>query len=66
MLRIEGRSLGMCDRLSRRSFLQIGGLALGGMALPQVLRAEQAAGINANGKGIIMVFLPGGPRHQDM
>ncbi|MBL8851485.1 MAG: DUF1501 domain-containing protein [Planctomycetaceae bacterium] len=66
MLRIEGRSLGMCDRLSRRSFLQIGGLALGGMSMPQILRAEQAAGVNAAGKGIIMIFLPGGPPHQDM
>jgi hypothetical protein len=66
MLRIEGRSLGMCDRLSRRSFLQIGGLALGGLSMPQILRAEQASGINTSGKGIIMVFLPGGPPHQDM
>jgi hypothetical protein len=66
MLRIEGGPLGLCDRLSRRSFLQIGGLALGGLSMPQILRAEQAAGINASSKGIIMVFLPGGPPHQDM
>lgn len=66
MLRIEGRSLGMCDRVSRRAFLQIGGLALGGLSMPQILRAEQAAGVNASGKGIIMIFLPGGPPHQDM
>ena len=66
MLRIQGKSFGLCDGLTRRSFLQIGGLALGGMSLPQVLQAEQAAGVNGNGKGIIMVFLPGGPPHQDM
>src|SRR5262245_44351825 len=66
MLRIEGGRLGMCDRLSRRSFLQIGGLALGGLSMPQLLQAEQAAGVNGAGKGIIMVFLPGGPPHQDM
>lgn len=66
MLRIQGKSFGLCDGLTRRSFLQIGGLALGGMTLPQVLQAEQAAGVNGNGKGIIMVFLPGGPPHQDM
>ena len=43
MLRIQGKSFGLCDGLTRRSFLQIGGLALGGMTLPQVLQAEQAA-----------------------
>jgi hypothetical protein len=66
MLTYLGDSLRMCDRVSRRSFLQIGGLALGGLTLPQVLRAEQAAGTSRSGKGIIMVFLPGGPPHQDM
>lgn len=66
MIRIEGGQLGMCDRVSRRSFLQIGGLALGGLSMPQILQAEQAAGTNGSGKGIIMVFLPGGPPHQDM
>jgi len=66
MLTIRGRKMAMCDGLSRRQFLTIGGLALGGAALPQLLRAEQASGVNSNGKGIIMVFLPGGPPHQDM
>ena len=66
MLTFLGDNLRMCDRVSRRSFLQIGGLALGGLTLPQVLRAEQAAGTSHAGKGIIMVFLPGGPPHQDM
>ena len=39
------RQNGFCDRVNRRSFLQIGGLALGGfgtLSLPQLLRAEQA------------------------
>ena len=66
MLNILGDRLSMCDRLSRRSFLQIGGLTLGGLSLPQILRAEQASGLTGNDKGIIMVFLPGGPSHQDM
>jgi hypothetical protein len=50
----------------RRTFLQVGGLALGGLALPQLLRAEQSAGARAPHKSVIMVFLPGGPPHQDM
>jgi hypothetical protein len=66
MLSILGRSHTFCDRLSRRSFLQIGGLALGGLSLPQVLQAEAQAGIRRSHKAVIMVFLSGGPPHQDM
>ncbi|MCB1087121.1 MAG: DUF1501 domain-containing protein [Verrucomicrobiae bacterium] len=58
-----------CDGLSRRSFLKIGGLSLGGMSLPQMLAAEAAQGAKPRGinhKAVIMVFLPGGPPHQDM
>ena len=40
MLTILGERLRLCDRLSRRAFLQIGGLAMGGLCLPQLLRAE--------------------------
>lgn len=66
MLTVLGKRTPMCDSLDRRAFLRVGGLALGGMTLPQILRAEQAAGVDGNGKGIIMIFLPGGPPHQDM
>lgn len=51
---------------SRRSFLQAGGLALGGLGLPQLLRAEGAARVRNNHKSVIMIFLSGGPPHQDM
>jgi hypothetical protein len=33
-----------CDGLARRSFLRIGGLALGGLGLVDLLRAEETAG----------------------
>jgi hypothetical protein len=66
MLTILGQPHRFCDRLSRRSFLQVGGLALGGLALPQLLRAEAQAGIKSSHKSIIMVFLSGGPPHQDL
>jgi hypothetical protein len=52
--------------MSRRSWLQIGGLALGGLALPDLLRAEAASGGGNPARGIIMVLLPGGPTHLDM
>jgi hypothetical protein len=67
MLTIGGRAEGgFCDGLSRRGFLKIGGLALGGLSLPQILAAEANAGIRRSHKAIIMIFLPGGPPHQDM
>jgi len=67
MIRIMARQSGeFCDGVSRRSFLQIGGLAAGGLALPDLLRAESASGVRRSHKAVIMVFLPGGPSHQDM
>jgi hypothetical protein len=52
-------------RLSRRSFLQIGALGLGGLTLPTLLRAEQA-GRGTSPKSVILIYLVGGPPHQDM
>ncbi|MEX2286872.1 MAG: DUF1501 domain-containing protein [Planctomycetaceae bacterium] len=68
MLTIPGRESRFCDGISRRSWLKIGGLALGGLALPDILRAESATATPTRGraKGIIMVLLPGGPSHLDM
>ncbi len=66
MLNIQGRALRLCDRLPRRDFLTIGSLALGGLTLPQLLRAEQQAGVSRSHKAIIMIYLTGGPPHQDM
>ncbi|QDU07564.1 DUF1501 domain-containing protein [Gimesia aquarii] len=67
MLKILGSQKSQfCDRITRRNFLQIGGLALGGMSLPQLLQAESATPQKKQHKGIIMIFLPGGPPHQDM
>jgi hypothetical protein len=55
-----------CDGVSRRSFLKIGGLALGGLSLPQLLQAEAQAVTGKSHKSVIMVFMCGGPPHQDM
>ncbi|MFN9723218.1 MAG: DUF1501 domain-containing protein, partial [Planctomyces sp.] len=71
MLRIFGRQPSAhCDGRTRRHFLQIGGLALGGASLPQLLAAEQSVG-GVRGrvlphKAVIMIYLSGGPSHQDM
>ena len=56
----------LCDGVSRRDFMKIGGLALGGFSLPQLLQAEQLAGIRKSHKAVIMIYLVGAPPHQDM
>jgi hypothetical protein len=66
MLSIFGPSHRFCDRIPRRSFLKIGGLAMGGLSLAQLLRAEAESGVRSSHKAVIMVFLSGGPPHQDM
>src|SRR5438445_2698833 len=66
MLTIHGKSSRFCDGLTRRNFLKIGALGLGGIALPDLLQAEAASGIRRSHKAIIMIYLPGGPPHQDM
>jgi len=56
-----------CDGISRRSFLRAGGLALGGLALSDLLRlrAEGAVVPDGRGKSVIMICLGGGPSHVD-
>jgi len=66
MLTINGSASRFCDGVSRRNFLRIGALGLGGLSLAQLLRAEAASEIRKSHKAVIMVFLPGGPSHQDM
>jgi hypothetical protein len=66
MLTIRGGgSPAYCDGFTRRQFLKIGGLALGGMTLFDALAAEAQTGIRHNHKSVIMIYLPGGPAHQD-
>jgi hypothetical protein len=66
MLTIYGSPSRFCDGISRRNFLRIGALGLGGLSLPQLLQAEAATGIRHSHKAVIMIFLPGGPSHQDI
>jgi len=65
MLTIPGQPIRLCDGLTRRDFLTIGSLAMGGLTLPQLLRAEQETGRGSD-KAVIMIYLTGGPPHQDM
>ena len=60
------RPPGVHRPLSRRSFLQVGTLGLAGLSLPQLLKAEADAGIASSRKSVILIYLVGGPPHQDM
>ncbi len=67
MLNLTLNSAGpFCDGLSRRNFLQIGSLGLGGLSLPELLKAEQQQKIGNSQKSIIMIYLAGAPPHQDL
>lgn len=69
MLTIYGKRWGRegyCDGASRRDFLKIGGMALGGLSLPQMLEADQQASNGSNHRAIINIYMPGGPSHIDL
>ncbi len=56
-----------CDGVSRRNFLRAGALGLAGLTLSDVLRLRAAPPTNARRgpKAALMIYLPGGPPHQD-
>ena len=66
LLQSPQHATSLCDGVSRREFLKIGGLGLGGLSLQQLLAAEAKAGAKKSHKAVIMVYLVGGPPHQDM
>ena len=66
----------LCDGFSRREFLRVGGAAMLGISLPQVLSLQANANtavdpakpLNGWGKAnsVILLFLQGGPSHLDI
>jgi hypothetical protein len=65
MLRVLGRATRLCDGLTRREVLRVGGLVFGGLTLADVLRARAANSTAARTKSVIMVWLRGGASHID-
>jgi hypothetical protein len=61
---LTGKPRSFCDRLTRRSFLEIGSLTVGGLSLADLVRAEEETGRRTH-KACIMVYLSGGLSHQD-
>ena len=69
MLSILGRGAKLCDGLSRREFLRVGGLSLfTGLTVPRLLEASAKASEprRARAKSVILFNLLGGPSHLDM
>src|SRR2546429_6431320 len=54
-----------CDRVSRRSFLQVGALAGLGISLPLALAARKARAATGAGANCILIWTRGGTSHHD-
>src|SRR5689334_11699610 len=66
MLHVTGGGSRLCDGMLRREFLRIGGLALGGLALPSLLSARaQAPASHRQPKRVLQLFMWGGPAQQE-
>src|SRR5262249_61573787 len=68
MLSFLGRGVRLCDGLSRREVLRLGGLGFTGLALPDLFRARAtaagprpAAGTSGKARSCILIFNYGGP-----
>ena len=70
MLDVLGSHYRNCDGLSRREVLRVGSLAVGGVALPGLLRRKAEAAARSSGPvtetAVIQIFMGGGPSHIDM
>jgi hypothetical protein len=67
MLEFIGRGHRTCDGVSRRTFLTVGSLALGGLTLPGLLRLRAAQKSSGSPRrSVILIWQAGGPSHLDM
>ncbi|MCA9047281.1 MAG: DUF1501 domain-containing protein [Planctomycetaceae bacterium] len=56
----------LCNGVTRRDALSIGTLGMAGLSLPELLRAQDVSPQPQRHKSVIMIYLCGGPPHQDM
>src|SRR5262245_50565896 len=74
MLSIVGRRGRLCDTVSRRELLTVGGLSLLGLSLPNVLRSRGLASDAevrklpgfGRAESVILIYLQGSPSHIDL
>src|SRR6476661_1904728 len=72
MLNLLGSDCRLCDGISRRDFLRIGGLGGAGLAMPELLAAREARANRSASRGgfgraksCILLFMRGGPGQLD-
>src|SRR5262245_15195113 len=62
MIGLNGSGSRLCDGLSRRTFLEVGGLGLAGLSLPSMLKGrETTRAARPRAKSCIQLFMWGGP-----
>ena len=69
MFSIHGSAARLCDRISRRELMRIGGIGALGLSLPELLQARESAPLGVpptdksfgRAKNIIFLYLLGGP-----
>ncbi|MGE3408864.1 MAG: DUF1501 domain-containing protein [Pirellulales bacterium] len=67
MLNIVGPASRLCDGNTRRGFLKVGALGMGGLSLPGLWLAQSARGAApVRDTAVIMFWMAGGPSHIDM
>jgi hypothetical protein len=69
MIRIQGPGTRLCDGITRRELMRVGGLSLfAGATLPRFLQAAEHRSAKTHGRArsVILFNLLGGPSHQDM
>lgn len=68
MLQIQQPSHSLCDGISRREWMRIGGIGLGGLSLAKLSQARAAGGLQPGrgpAKSVIVLFITGGvPQHE--
>src|SRR5437867_4053188 len=66
MLQLCGPGTRLCDGLTRREFLRVGGLGLAGLTLPDLLSSRDLATTHAGrAKSCIQLFMWGGPAQHE-
>jgi len=67
MFQILGKKTKLCDGLTRREMMQVGGIGLGSLALPGLLRSRASASSQpqARAKSVIVLFNSGGIPHHE-